>query len=113
MEQVRAWSSKQTDVGRKIVIAACVIMGLMLLFPPKMVVSRNPLLDQTHTEYVGYHFIFDDPAAEDKKNARLLLGDEVDKYISSQIEWGKLLIQLIIVGGAAFGLTRYMKTAQS
>ncbi len=113
MEQAKDWFGKQNDLQKKIVIAAVVLIGLMILFPPKVVTSRNPLIDQSQSQSAGYHFIFDDPAAEQKAAARVLLGDEVDKYIGSGIEWGKLIIQMAIVGGAAFFFLRTMKQNQS
>lgn len=100
----------QSDLQKKIVIIVGVVIGLMILFPPKVIVTKNPLFDQVHTESVGYHFIFDDPAGEQKKDARILLGDKVDEYVNSQIEWGKLFLQFIAAGGAGYGLLWFMKT---
>ncbi len=107
MEQAKAWFGKQNDLQKKIVLAALIIGGLMILFPPKVVTNTNPLINQTQTQAAGYHFLLDDPAAEQKSAARAMLGDDVDKLIGSGIEWGKLLVQLAIVGGAAYFLLRY------
>jgi hypothetical protein len=109
MEQVSAFLNRQNDLQKKVIVTVLVLLGLMILFPPKFISSRNPILDVTTSESAGYHFILDDAAAEKKKAGRLLLGDEVDKYIGSGIEWGRLLMQLALVGGAAAGFLIFTK----
>ena len=95
-------SIAQADLPRKIFLAAAAILVLMILFPPKAVTKRNPLFDQSVSQSAGYQFILSNPAAEEAAAAKILLGDEVDKYIYSRIEWGKLLMQFVVVGVAAF-----------
>ncbi len=66
----------------------------------------------SETTSAGYTFIFSDPAGQKKESAKLLLYDDVDKFIHSPIEWGKLLLQLVVVGGAGFGAFNYMGSKQ-
>jgi hypothetical protein len=102
----------QDDLRKKILLAAVAIVALMVLFPPKVIFNKNPMVDITQSQSAGYQFLFSDPSAEQKQAARLLLGDEVDKYIGSHIEWGKLLMQVIIVAGVAVGATRFLAAPQ-
>lgn len=108
MDTLSNFTGKRDDLQKKIFLAAIALIGLMVLFPPKATFSKNPLLDITQTQSVGYQFLFSDPAAEQKQAARVLMGDEVDKYIGSHIEWGKLLIQIVVVAGAAVAATRFL-----
>ena len=113
MNSVNTLSGKRDDLQKKIVLTAIALIGLMLLFPPKVIFNKNPLSDATQTQSAGYQFLFSDPSAEQKKEARILLGDEVDKYIGSHIDWGKLLFQLVIVAGGAVVATRFLAPRQS
>ena len=110
MDQVRVGITNQGELQKKILILVGVVIGLMILFPPKVIVTKNPILDQSQTEYAGYHFIFDDPSAEKKQQARILLGDDVDKYIYSSTEWGKLFLQVALACGAAYGTIWFLKS---
>src|SRR5437870_5693156 len=109
MEQARAWFDKQNDLQKKILLAALILIGLMILFPPKYTFRRDPIFLQTTSESAGYQFILTDPSAEQKKAARIIFGDEVDKFIGSGIEWSKLFVQFLVVGGAAGLLLVYTK----
>jgi hypothetical protein len=109
MDAIRNMSGKRDDLHGKILLLAVAVLGLMVLFPPKVVTTRNPIFDQSTTEAAGYQFLLSDPAGEKKAAARLVLGDEVDKFIGSGIDWGKLLIQLALTGGAAVFLLRSTK----
>ena len=109
MAQARAWFVQQNDAGRKILLAALVILAVMILFPPKEVTSKNPLLGASESRSVGYHFILDDPAGEQKATAEKMFGKDADGLFGSGVEWSKLLVQLVIVAGAAFGLVMVTK----
>jgi len=113
MNTMNTLLGKRNDLQKKIVLTAIALIGLMLLFPPKVIFNKNPLTDATQTQSAGYQFLLSDPSGEQKKDARLVLGDDVDKYMGSHIEWGKLLFQLVIVAGGAFGAMRYLATRQS
>lgn len=102
MEQVRNWFGHQNDMQKKVVLAALVILGVMILFPPKEVISRNPILGASVSQPAGYHFILDDPASEQRAAAEKVFGKDADGLFGSGIEWSKLLIQLVIVGAVAF-----------
>lgn len=101
------------DLQKKIPLVAVAIIALMLLFPPKVVFNTNPIFNVTQTQSAGYQFLFSDPSAEQKQAARLLMGDEVDKYVGSRIEWGKLFLQLLVVGGVAVAASRYLASPNS
>lgn len=96
MEAVSRFYSKQDDLGRKILLAATAVIALMVLFPPKVVVTQ--FFGEKISKSAGYQFILSSPAAADP------LG-----IVTSGIEWGKLLIQLVIVAGAAVLLLYYAK----
>ncbi|HZP81276.1 MAG TPA: hypothetical protein VFB21_06545 [Chthonomonadaceae bacterium] len=113
MNTVSSLHGSQGDLQKKIPIAAAAIIVLMLLFPPKVVFNTNPIMNVTQTQSAGYQFLFSDPSAEQKQAARLLLGDEVDKYVGSHIEWGKLFLQLLVVGGVAFAASRFLANPNS
>jgi len=82
----------------------------MLLFPRRSSSRRTPSSNATETTSAGYAFLFSDPAGEQKAAAKILLGDEVDKFIYSGVELGRLLIQIVLVGGLAFGATKLFAT---
>ena|ERR1700722_10327821 len=100
--------ANRSNPGGTILIVAIAIMGLMVLFPPKAVVKSNPMLNISETTSSGFTFIFADPAGQEKSEMRAVLGDDVDKLISSHIQWGKLLLQLVVVGGIGFGASKFM-----
>lgn len=102
------FAGTRDDLQKKVILVAIVLFGLMVLFPPKVIFNKNPIMDVTETQSAGYQFLFNDPAAEQKRNARILLGDKVDEYVGSHIEWSKLLIQLVIVGGVAVAASRFL-----
>ena len=112
MDTVSNLSARREDLQKKIVLAAVAIIALMVLFPPKVIVNRNPILGQSVAQSAGYNFILSDPAAEQKANAKILLGDHVDEVIGSGIEWGKLLLQMVVVVGAAVVASRFLARQQ-
>jgi hypothetical protein len=109
MDTITNFPTRTDDFRKKIVQTAIAIIGLMILFPPKVIVQKNPILDQTMTQSAGYQFILSDPAGEQKAAAKAILGDKVDEFVGSSIEWSRLLIQFAIVGGAAFMALRFVE----
>lgn len=112
MTQVLHWAGHQNDLQKKVLFAALVIMGVMILFPPKIVISKNPIFDTGTSQPAGYHFIFDDPASEQKAAAAKIFGKDADMLFGSGIEWGKLFIQLVVVGGAGFAAIQFLGKQQ-
>lgn len=112
MDSVRTLFGTLGDVQKKIVLAAGAIIVLMVLFPPKVIFNTNPVLNVTQSQSAGYQFLLSDPAGEQKQAARALLGDEVDKYIGSHIEWGKLLLQIVIVAVITVVAIRFVANQQ-
>jgi len=110
VEQAKDWFSKQNDLQKKIVLVAAAILTLMILFPPKVIVRQ--ILGQSTTQPVGYQFIFSDPAGAEKPNVPAdvpaELKEAIDKAVTSHIEWGKLLIQMIVVAGVAVVAMRFV-----
>jgi hypothetical protein len=109
VEQARIWIGHQNDLQKKVLMAAMVIIAVMILFPPKEVISRNPLIGTNVSQSAGYHFILDDPAGEQRAAAEKVFGKDADSLFGSGIEWGKLLLQLVVVGGAAFAALQMTK----
>lgn len=101
MDMVNGWSRQGDDGRGKIFIVAAAIIGLMVLFPPKVVVRHVPLLGQVTTESAGYQFILSDPAGG-AKAALQGAPDELtnEMFAGSGVAYGKLLIQIVVVIGA-------------
>ena len=112
MHTVNNFSGKSDYIQKKIWLTGIALIGLMVLFPPKIIYNTNPIMDVTQTQSAGYQFLLSDPSAEEKKAGRVVLGDDVDKYIGSHIEWSKLLIQLVIVAGGVVIVSRYLPKPQ-
>jgi len=113
MQAISALWGDRDNPGGKILLVALAIVGLMILFPPKVIVKTNPILNASETTSAGYTFIFSDPAAEQKAAARTIFGDDVDKLIASHIEWGKLFLQLVVVAGGAYAAARFFAKQQA
>jgi hypothetical protein len=113
MAQVLQWAGQQSDVQKKVLMAALAIMGVMILFPPKVVINKNPIFGTSTSQSAGYQFIFADPSSEQKAAAEKIFGKDADMLFGSGIEWGKLLIQLVVVGGAGFAAIHLIKKHQA
>src|SRR4051812_24361856 len=100
MAQVLQWAGQQSDVQKKVMFAMLAIMGVTILFPPKVVISKNPIFDTSTSQPAGYQFIFSDASSDQKAAAEKIFGKDADMLFGSGIEWGKLLLQLVVVGGA-------------
>jgi len=109
MDTITNFPNRIDDIRKKIIQMAIAIIGLMILFPPKAIIQKNPILGQTMSQSAGYQFILSDPAGEQKAAAKTIFGDKADEFVGSSIEWSRLLIQLVVVGGAAFLALRFVE----
>lgn len=97
--QAMHWFTQMSDLQKKIAIAALAIVALMILFPPKAVSFTNPLVGITQSQHYGYVFLFSDPTAQ-ARGAGDIFG--LGQLVHSHVEWGKLIFQIVVVGGLAF-----------
>jgi len=99
------------DLQKKIVLGTAILIVLMVLFPPKAVVTN--LLGQSSSQSVGYHFILSDPSkANLPADMPTTAQDAMNQIASSHIEWGKLLLQIVGVVVLAGVLVRFVVPQQ-
>jgi hypothetical protein len=96
------------DLRSKIMLCAAIVLGIMILFPPKFIEHKNPLLGITDTQSAGYTFILSDPAGQEKAEVQQVAGDQANQLVASGVQWGRLLLQIIVVGVAAGAATFYL-----
>ena len=102
--QTQVWVAQHrfaqlNDAQKKIVLLTLAILIGMVLFPPKAISAPSMFGGMQQTIHWGYCFILSDPAAE-AHGANDVFG--LGQLIQSHIEFGRLAIQIAIVGLVAF-----------
>jgi predicted permease len=93
--------NNQGDLQKKIVLAAAVILAVMVLLPPKVITTT--LFGQSATQSAGYQFIFSNPTVVSTP-----LGDMANPLSDGGINWIRLLVQIMVVLGAAYAASRFL-----
>ena len=100
VDQAKSGFAGMNDVQRKIAIAAVVIIALMIVFPPMAIAITNLVLGMAQTQHYGYAFLLSNPAAQAQASGGMFV--DMSQYIHAQIEYGRLLLQIVFVAAVAY-----------
>jgi hypothetical protein len=82
--QVRDISPITVSLSQRVMLlAACSLLSLAVLFPPWLEISRHPSMSKAGN--AGYHFIFRPPMAE----------GAISRFISYEIDRTRLTVEII------------------
>ena len=101
-QQFMVWERALNAQQRLVFRIAAVVDILMILWLPKYVEISNPILG-THAGDTGYNFIFSSPISGEQGFAADMVGASV------HINLVRLIIQFVLVNGAAFAAIKYLK----